>query len=211
MTDCIFFFNYNRVNMKLGYPIMDESINEFFEADRARRLRDEIKAVDPSQREEKVLASIETALRDAHAFPLCFRFRTRHGGTSHHLIYASKNAAALGMMKRIMTKASSDKVEGVGSHHFDPRDEHGNLSLFSGLFPVKQRLQETFAGKSLAFSELLDREVATKFTITNYRDALLELESEGAVVVDPPAEVRPFQAGREKRTLARTSRITFLK
>jgi three-Cys-motif partner protein len=30
-NDCLFFFNYRRVNMKLSYPVMDESIDEFFE------------------------------------------------------------------------------------------------------------------------------------------------------------------------------------
>lgn len=31
-NDCLFFFNYRRVNMKLSFPVMDESINGFFSA-----------------------------------------------------------------------------------------------------------------------------------------------------------------------------------
>ncbi len=109
-NDCVFFFNYRRVNMKLGYPVMDGSIDEFFEPDRAVSLRAEVTRLSPSDREKRVLAAIEEALKEAPAFPLAFPFRGEGGGTSHHLVFASKNQAALGMMKRIMAKASSDDV-----------------------------------------------------------------------------------------------------
>src|SRR5262249_30594955 len=29
-NDCLFFLNYRRINMKLSYPVMDDSINQFF-------------------------------------------------------------------------------------------------------------------------------------------------------------------------------------
>lgn len=212
-NDCVFFFNYRRVNMKLGYPVMDESINEFFEPDRAEPLRAEVKRLSPSEREKRVLAAVEEALRDAGAFPLAFPFRGEGGGTSHHLVFASKNQAALGMMKRIMAKASSDEVEGVASFDFDPRDrasEPSNLSFFDGLYLVKERLLHTFK-ESSTFGEIIDsEEPLTQYTDTNYRDALLELESDGSVEMDPPAERRRFQPGGVKRTLPRGTKIEFL-
>jgi three-Cys-motif partner protein len=212
-NDCVFFFNYRRVNMKLGYPVMDESINEFFEPDRAKPLRAEVKRLSPPEREKRVLAAVEEALRDAGAFPLAFPFRGEGGGTSHHLVFASKNQAALGMMKRIMAKASSDEVEGVASFDFDPRDkdsEPSNLSFFDGLYEVKERLLRTFKENS-TFGEIIDsEEPITQYTDTNYRDALLELESDGSVEMDPPAERRRFQPGGLKRTLPRGTKIKFL-
>jgi len=212
-NDCVFFFNYRRVNMKLGYPVMDGSINEFFEPDRAGPLRAEVKRLSPLDRETRVLAAIEEALREAGAFPLVFPFRGEGGGTSHHLVFASKNQAALAMMKRIMAKASSDEVEGVASFDFDPRDrgsEPSNLSFFTGLYEVKERLLQIFKG-SLTFGEIIDaEEPLTQYTDTNYRDALLELESDGSVEMDPTAEQRRLQPGGVKRTLPRGTRITFL-
>jgi len=203
-NDCLFFFNYNRVNMKLGYPAMDESINEFFEHERAAVLREEVRMLTPPAREKRVLGAIDDALRHAGALPLTFAFRTREGGgTSHHLVFASKNKKGLGIMKRLMNQASSEIIDGVGSWDFDPKDEGKSLPLFSGLEEVRQRLLAVFAGRALAFERVLAEEApSTRFTESNYRDALLELEEEGLIVVDPPAEKRPLQAGGHKRTLS---------
>ena len=79
---CLFFFNYNRVNMKLGYPVMDESIDELFEHDRAAALRAEVGALAPSAREKRVLGAIEEALRQAGALPPGLRVSDT-GGRRH--------------------------------------------------------------------------------------------------------------------------------
>lgn len=212
-NDCLFFFNYNRVNMKLGYPVMDESINDFFEPERAGALRSEIGSLPPPARERKVLGAIEGALRESGAFPLAFAFRTRYGGgTSHHLVFASKTQKGVGIMKRLMNRASSEIIDGVGSWDFDPRDvgESAPLLPFSGLDEVRQRLLSVFHGRTLAFEQILVEESPlTRYTDSNYRDALLELENEQRIIVDPPAERRPFQAGGLKRTLAIKTKITF--
>lgn len=110
-------------------------------------------------------------------------------------------------MKRILQSASSQIDEGVGSHEHDPRSKTG--SLFGGLYEVQERLLAVFSGRKLTFGELLEEESQTRFTDTNYRDALLRLEAEGAVVTDPPAEMRPFQPGRKKRTLSKNVRLKF--
>lgn len=120
-NDCLFFFNYNRVNMKLGYPIMDESINEFFEPERAATLRKEVGALTPPAREKRVLAAIDEALRQAGAIPLTFAFRTREGGgTSHHLVFASKSRKGTTIMKSLMNRASSKSLRasvlGISTH-----------------------------------------------------------------------------------------------
>jgi len=210
-TDCVFFFNYNRVNMKLDYSIMDESIDEFFEPARAAILRAEVKALNPAAREVRVLDAIADAISKVPAYTIPFRFRTRYrGGTSHHLIYASKNVAALAMMKRIMTKASSDIIQGVGSLDFSPSEDFTREPLFAGLYEVQRRLLETFRSRTLTLSRIIREEASeTKYTDTNYRDALLDLENEGSVIMDPPAQARRFQAGGAKRTLAGTTCIKF--
>src|SRR5258706_12609543 len=111
-NDCIFFFNYNRINMKISYEIMNDSINAFFETARADQVREEIRTiVSPQEREQVILTAVTSALKEAaRAYSLTFGFRTREGGgTSHHLVYATKNVAELNQMKLIYTKASSDK------------------------------------------------------------------------------------------------------
>lgn len=211
-NDCLFFFNYNRVNMKLGYPVMDESINEFFERERAAALRAEVGDLTVPDREKRVLAAIEEALRRAGAVPLTFAFRTREGGgTSHHLVFASKSRKGTAIMKNLMNRASSEIVEGVGSSAYDPRDEGTHqMDLFAGLYEVRERALSVFAGRVLPFDQIVGEEMdATRYTESNYRDALLELEAEGRVAMDPPATERPMRAGGVKRTLPGKTRITF--
>ena len=112
-NDCIFFFNYSRLNMKISYEVMDESVNAFFEKTRADKIREQIKAiVGPHEREQVIVSAVKTALKEqAGAFSLTFAFRSREGGrTSHHLVYATKNRNALTQMKRIYNKASSNTL-----------------------------------------------------------------------------------------------------
>jgi three-Cys-motif partner protein len=214
-NDCVFFLNYNRINMKIGYEVMNESINTFFEAARADRIREEIRTTQsPQAREAIILAAVTAALKnEAGAHSLTFGFRTREGGgTSHHLVYSTKNAKAQNQMKRIYTKASSDQADGVGSLDYDPHDaEPRTLLLFGPLVEVKDRLLQVFAGQTVTFDEVIVAETDTRFTDTAYRNALLELEEEGRVFVSPRAEERRFQPGGERRTLPGTVSITFPK
>jgi hypothetical protein len=211
-NDCLFFFNYRRVNMKLSYPVMDESIDEFFEPDRARGLRREIENLRPRAREEAVLSAIRAAIREAGGIPVVFACRSREGGgTSHHLVFASKDNKGASIMKRLMNACSSEVIEGVGSWDFDPKHaEARTLPLFSPVDEVCDRLLEVFAGRTLSFKELLGEEgPETQYTDTTYRDAVLRLEAEFRIEVDPPAQQRRMQAGSEKRTLPEGTRLTF--
>jgi len=211
-NDCIFFFNYNRINMKISYEVMNDSINDFFEVARADQVREEIRTVSPQEREQVILAAVRRALKEeVGAHSLTFGFRTREGGgTSHHLVYATKSVQALNQMKRIYTKASSDKADGVGSHDYDPNDaESKTLPLFSALEEVRQRLLQAFAGRTLTFNELILAEADTRFTDTAYRNALLELEEEKRVTMNPPAHQRRLRSGGERRSLPGTTSITF--
>ncbi len=215
-NDCLFFLNYNRINMKISYEVMNDSINAFFEAARADQVRDEIRTIDnPQEREDVILFAVRRALKDdVGASSLTFAFRTREGGgTSHHLVYATKNIRALNQMKRIYTKASSDKADDVGSLDFDPRDAGPrNMSLFGPMEEVRQRLLQVFAGRTLTFEELIVAEADhTRFTDTAYRNALLDLEEEKRVTMIPPAQERRLRPGGERRSLPGATSITFPK
>lgn len=114
-------------------------------------------------------------------------------------------------MKRIMKDCSSEVIDGVGSWDFDPKDKKATpLSLFSPLDDLCDRLLEVFAGRTLTFKQVLDEEAAeTQFTDTNYRDAVLRLEAEFRIDVDPQAHERRMQAGATKRTLPENTKLTF--
>ena len=110
-NDCIFFFNYNRVNMKLSYQVMNDSVNGFFEAARAGLIRAAIHSTrSPQEREQVILAAVDEALKEVKAYPLEFGFRTREGGgTSHHLVYATKFVRALNNITAVRLKSSTSQ------------------------------------------------------------------------------------------------------
>lgn len=208
-NDCIFFFNYSRINMKLSLDIMNRSLDEFFEPARAKALRAEIQNRSAADREEMILAAVTSSITEAGAIPLFFRFKSDQGRISHHLVYASKNKRASGMMKGILRSASSKVLQGVGSGEHDPRARELSGSLFAGLYEVEERLLSTYAGRAIRFGALLEEEAHTQYPESNYRDAVLKLEGEGRAFVDPPAGTRRFQAGGEKRTLPKSVLIRF--
>jgi three-Cys-motif partner protein len=211
-NDCIFFFNYNRVNMKLSYEVMNDSINAFFEARRAEQLRVAVQDLGPSERESVILDAVVQALKEkVGAHTLTFGFRTRENrGTSHHLVFATKSTLALKQMKRIYTKFSSDQMEGAGSMDYDPRDAGPRtLQLFGPTDELCPRLLQVFRGRELTFDELLIEDLQSRFTDSVYRQALLRLEQEGRVTMNPPAERRRMAAGGSQRTLPGSTRIRF--
>ena len=208
-NDCIFFFNYSRINMKLDLAIMNKSVDEFFEPDRARILRAKIQKRSAVEREEVILAAVKASITEARAIPLVFGFSSDSGRRSHHLVYASKDRKAAGMMKVILRSASSIVVEGVGSGEHNPRAAAVGPSLFEGLYEVEARLLSVFAGRVVTFGNLLQEEAETQYTESNYRDALLKLERDRRITVDPSPEKRRLQAGGEKRTLPKKASIRF--
>ncbi len=208
-NDCIFFFNYSRINMKLDLDVMNGSIDEFFEARRAAALRTAIEDKTPPERENLILQAVQSAAHEAGGKSCHFRFLSNRNRTSHHLFFVSKNQSAVSAMKRILNAASSEIIEGVGSGEHDPLADQRSASLFGGLYQVEEHLLSSFGGRHLKFQELLQEESQMRFTESNYRDAILNLESQGRVHVDPPAAARRFQAGGQKRTLPVSVHITF--
>ena len=209
-NDCIFFFNYSRINMKLDLAIMNRSVDEFFEPERAKTLRAKIQNRSASDREDIILTAVKSSITEAGGIPLAFGFKSDSGRRSHYLVYASKNRKAAEMMKSILRSASSEVTEGVGSGEHDPRANEAARSLFSGLYEVEDRLLSIFAGREVTFGALLEEEARTRYPESNYRDAILKLESDGRVFVDPPAENRRLQTGGQKRTLPKTVLIRFV-
>jgi hypothetical protein len=57
---------------------------------------------------------------------------------------------------------------------------------------------------------VLDEEAPeTQYTETTYRDAVLRLEAEFRIDVDPPVLERRMQIGNTKRTLPESTKVTF--
>ena len=91
--ECIFFFNYNRINMGLSNPFFVGHMDALFGSDRAHALRNSLVGVDPLTRERLILRQLILALKGMggkHVLP--FRFKHPNGKkTSHYLVFVTKH------------------------------------------------------------------------------------------------------------------------
>lgn len=212
--DCIFFFNYNRVNLGLNNPLVIERMNELFGIMRADSLREKIRGLNPDERQAAIVNDLSEALRDVggrHVLP--FEFRSQVGDrTSHHIIFVSKSFLGYHIMKNVMYRLSSDDGKVRSFEHIPTKSPQLPL-LFELAQPhsiaaLKEVLIRSCSGMSLAVSQVYERcTVDTPYTLANVQDALRALEEEQRVSIDPPAEIRPKRRGQV--TLAENKVVTF--
>ncbi|MFB8792322.1 MAG: three-Cys-motif partner protein TcmP [Potamolinea sp.] len=206
--DCIFFFNYNRINMGLHNQAVEKHMNSLFGKERADNLREQLETKLPDERELIIVEAISQALKEIGGeYVLPFRFKNELGNrTSHHLIFVSKNALGYSIMKEIMAKESSSTEQGVPSFEYSPATIYQPLlfELSRPLDELADMLLDEFAGQTLTRVEIYNQHhVGKRYIEKNYREILLKLEVEGKIITSPSANQR------RKNTLAETVKITF--
>ena len=140
--DCVFFFNYNRINAGISNPIVKEHMDALFGEERAALLRHRVKDVAPEKRQEMILEDLTQALKEMGGeFVLPFRFKNEKGRLSHHLIFVSKHFKGYKVMKDIMAKESTTADQGVPSFAYSPADESMPL-----LFELSRPLEDLGSG-----------------------------------------------------------------
>lgn len=188
--DCIFFLNYNRINMGISNLSVKLHMDALFGEDRAEKVREKLlQCSTPENREFMIIEELCAALKDLGGkFTLPFRFRSPQGKrTSHHLIFVSKAFKGYEIMKDIMAKESSSSDEGVPSFEYNPIDRTKITQglLFKLTTPIKNlgtELLNEFNGKSISMYDIYrNHSIDTPFIKKNYKDALLLLEKEGKI------------------------------
>ena len=93
--DCIFFFNYNRINQSLSNPMVMEHMNSLFGKQAAAELGSQLAAMQPKEREEKIIEELcQAIILYGYEYTLPFRFKDERGKrTSHHLIFSANISA----------------------------------------------------------------------------------------------------------------------
>ena len=184
--DCIFFFNYNRINMGLTNAAVAEHMNALFGAERADSLRQKLEPMPAPARELLVVEELCQALRAlGPRYVLPFRFRDDRGTrTSHHLIFVSKGFKGYEIMKEIMARECSSSEQGVPSFEYNPVDasdagrQQFLFELSRPLDDLGDMLLETFAGQSLTMLNIYQlHNVDRPYTKKNYKDVLMKLEA----------------------------------
>jgi three-Cys-motif partner protein len=206
--DCIFFFNYNRINMGLTNPFVREHMAALFGDERAELLRRKLETLSREDRESCIVEELCDALgENKKRYVLPFGFKNDSGTrTSHHLIFVSKHPLGYGIMKEIMAKESSLHEQGVPSFQYSPADKRFPLlfELNRPLDDLEEMLLAQYAGQTLSMKTIYEKHnVGRRFIARNYKDALKSLEEKKASGCNPPA------SRRKKDTFGDNVMVTF--
>lgn len=184
--DCVFFFNYNRINAGITNIAVKQHMEALFGRERAAKLESELPGMKPEMRESRILEELALELKSwGGRYVLPFTFRNAKGTrTSHKLLFVSKHFKGYEIMKDIMAKESSTTDQGVPSLEYSPADASMPL-LFSLKQPIeklKSSLVSDMKGKTMNLSTLYESHSVDKpYIKANYRTVLCELENEGKV------------------------------
>jgi three-Cys-motif partner protein len=186
--DCVFFFNYNRINAGISNPLVTQHMDALFGKRRADELRLKLTNKSPEMRESLILEELAREIKSLGGeYVLPFTFRNGNGTrTSHKLIFVSKSFKGYEIMKDIMAKESSTTDQGVPSLTYSPADADMPLlfSLQRPLDNLKEALPKIFAGRELSLDAIYKQHsVDTPYIKGNYRKILQTLEAEGIVAV----------------------------
>lgn len=193
--DCVFFFNYNRINMWLSNSLVQAHMDALFGKQRADTLRLKLETLSPIQRELTIVEELCQALKDVggkFVLPFCFK-NSKGNRTSHHLIFVSKHFKGYEIMKGIMANESSNTAQGVPSFDYCPADLRQPLlfEVWRPLDELESLLVDYFGGQTLTMKEVYERHnVGRRYIKKNYKDILKKMEQEGKILADPPAATR---------------------
>ena len=196
--ECLFFFNYNRINMGISNEFVKCHMDALFGEECADDLRCKLdkECCNSEEREMAIIEYLMQSLLDMGGkYVLPFRFKNDKGKrTSHHLIFVSKNIRGYEIMKEVMAKESSSSKQGVPSFEYNPATPRQRL-LFEFCRPLDdliETLPTLFQGKTLTMKEVYENHhVGKQFIKRNYKDALIKLELQGTIKAIPPIDKRP--------------------
>lgn len=208
--DCIFFFNYNRINLGLNNPKVKDHMDALFGQDHADKLRIKLNDISSQDRELAIIEELAESLQKMGGkYVLPFRFKDERGTrTSHHLIFVTKDFRGYEIMKDIMAKESSEIQQGVPSFEYNPASRQYPLlfELSRPLDDLGDMLLSKYAGCKLTMEKIYEEHnVGTPYVSKNYKDILKKLELEGKIVCVPPA------SKRKKNTFADKTLVIFSK
>jgi three-Cys-motif partner protein len=192
--ECIFFFNYNRINPGLANASVKEHMDALFGELRAEQLRARLDPLSPAERELTIVEEISEALSEGDKYVLPFEFKNDRGTrTKHHLIFVSKHPLGYKIMKGIMAKESSNNDQGVPSFDYTPATEKQPLlfELNRPLDDLADILLEEFAEQTISMNEVFEKHnYGRRYIERNYKDALSKLEMDGKIIGNPPFNKR---------------------
>ena len=193
-SDCIFFFNYNRINMALSSNTkFDEHLKSLFGEERTAKLKEQLANLPANQREPIVLNALVDALCENKSnYVLPFKFySTEKLRTSHFIIFVTKHPTACKIMKQIMYSNSARDADGVATFSFEDSRNfgagHEQICLFDRpIEDLEKEILKKYHNKTAMVGQLceaVDCDFSNHFVSKNVKEVLKKLETEGKLNV----------------------------
>lgn len=215
-SDCIFFFNYSRINMALSSnPKFDSYLSNIFGTERMIKLKKTLPYCEAREREPIVINTLTEALKETGANSILpFKFYNNTiKRTSHYIIFVSKHPLACQIMKNIMYTISAKDTDGIALFELHDQanfgDDNQQIPIFDTPFQtlcdelVKNNKGKTRLVKDLC--EQYDTNYNNRYVGKNVKSALNNLEDQEDIVVT--GRKRKFTKG--KKTMPDTAYVTF--
>jgi len=196
-SDCVFFFNYRRINAGVNNPIVNLHMEALFGAENLEHLRATLN-MSQANREGVIVEHLKTAMIDAGAkYVQMFRFRDeKNTTTTHYLVFVTKHSTGYELMKEIMSTHSSHTDQGVPSYEYAPSMSGAGKLFEDALDNLEDRLVVEYAGQTLTMADVYHRDnVSRPFIKKNYKDALSNLLAAQRVVTDRVPRAGTFADG----------------
>ena len=210
--ECLFFFNYSRINMGLANLAVKEHMDALFGEERGGKLRERLETMAPEERELTIVEEIcEALIEMGGKYTLPFGFRNARGTrTKHHLIFVSKHPLGYKIMKRVMASESSSTEQGVPTFEYSPATSKQPLlfELARPLDDLADMLLEQFAGQTRTMDQIYEtHNYGRRYIDKNYKDVLTKMEVDGRIRGNPSCDMRPKRKG--EITCADGTKFTF--
>jgi three-Cys-motif partner protein len=186
--ECIFFFNYNRINMGINNKNVEKHMIALFGESNFYTLQKRIASVNTIEREKAILETICDSIQfrdQKKRFIIPFCFKNDDGTrTKHYLIFVTKNFKGYEIMKDVMAKESSTTIQGVPTFCYCPAHVRQPmlLSFSNPLDELKKMVLSDFAGETISTRELIEKHsIGKPFIKKNYKDVLKELLIAGTI------------------------------
>lgn len=213
-AECLFFFNYRRINAALNNPVLGHHADNFFGAESARRLRDLVDGLDPELREHVVMDAVQDMVRSLGALvPLTFRiFSADCERTSHYLVFATKHFKGYETMREVMAKECIFLGQEVPLYEYNPApppEPDAQLVLWDDpqpdyFAPLRDDVLTRFASRTCTVREIFEtHSLGQPYLMRHYKAVLREFEQQGWVTIVPS------QSHRRKNTLKSEAVVTF--
>lgn len=214
-AECLFFFNYRRVNAALTNPVLGHHAELFFGSAEAQRLRQLVDGLDPEVRERLVMDAVQDMVQALGALPpLAFRiYAADCERTSHYLVFATKHFKGYEIMREVMAKECVFLGQEVPLFEYNPApppEPDPQMALWEEpkpdyFAPLRGDLLQRFAGRTLTVRQVFEaHSLGQPYLMRHYQAVLREFEEHGFVSIDPSAAQRP------RNTLKPEAVITFV-